>query len=373
MTSPVGLGIVGCGVIGTCHVRSAAGLNCARVEAVLDLNLKRAHALASAWNVPRVCADIGELLALDEVEAVILAIPPVNRLPLAERILAAGRHLLLEKPTALHAGEVRRILAGKTSGTVVAGCSARFRCVPTFPAIRQILAEEALGELHSISFQALVQTPPRPDVPPPAWRLQSRLNGGGILMNWGSYDFDYLWGLWPDVLMPRTVKAHMRSLSPDLTDFVAPDSDGETHVCAWIECTNGVPIAYERGEYLPGPHRSALRITGDKGSLELHMAPTRGASDVLWRTHPAFGQVRTLIQKHPDQPPDLHSGVMADFCRAIRTGSPPATDLHRAFRIQATLDACYRSAASGQSERVAHILGNGQALYTDENGGKLRK
>ncbi len=352
MIHPVGLGVVGCGVIGTRHVQSATGLDCARVEALLDREPERARALASAWTVPRICTDIREMLALDEVEAVVLAIPPVDRLRLAEQILAAGRHLLLEKPVAMHTGEVRQIAAWQAPGIVVAGCSSRFRCVETFPAIRRLLAEEALGTLRHIAFQSLVQTPPRPDSLPPAWRLQRRLNGGGILMNWGSYDFDYLWGMGPEPLEPHTVRAVMWSIGPELADFVAPDSDGETHACAWIECANGVQLTYERGEYLPGARQAALRITGDRGSLELHMVPARGAADVLWRTHPESGQVRTLVQQHPDQPVDLHSGIAADFCRAIRTGAPPATDLNHAFRVQATLDACYRSATSGKPERV---------------------
>ncbi len=349
---PVGLGIVGCGVIGAHHVRSAAGLACARVAAVLDREPDRAHALAAAWDVPRVCTHLREMLVLDDVEAVILAIPPADRLPLAQQVLATGHHLLLEKPVAMHAGEVQQLAAWQAPGIVVAGCSARFRCVPTFPAIQRILAAGTLGILRGISFRSLVQPPSRPDVLPPAWRLQRRLNGGGILMNWGSYDFDYLWGMGPEPLEPRTVQAVMWPISPDLADFVVPDSDGETHVCAWIECADGTPIIYERGEYLPGAGQSTFRITGDKGSLELTMVPTRGAADVLWRTHPEAGQVRTLVQQHPDRPVDLHAGVVADFCRALRSDAAPATDLNHAFRVQATLDACYRSAASGKPEQV---------------------
>ncbi len=347
MTRPVGIGVVGCGFIGTTHVRSASGLDCAQIKAVLDLEPQRAQQLAAAWDVPRVCGDIEEMLSLTEVEAVILAIPPVHRLPLSEAILTAGRHLLLEKPVAMHADQLRYIDAWRRPETVVGACSARFRCLETYSAIQRILADNVLGELRSIRFRSLVQTPSRPVSLPPAWRLQSRLNGGGVLMNWGSYDFDYIWGLWPGLLEPHAVKAKMWSLGPDLEDFVVPDSDGETHLCAWIECTNGVHIAYERGEYMPGPSSSAFRITGDKGSLELTMVPTRGAADVLWRTDSETGQVPVPVQDHPDHPVDLHSGVVADFCRAIRTGSRPATDLSHAFRVQATLDAFYRSAASG--------------------------
>ena len=352
MTRPVGLGVVGCGVIGTHHVRSATGLNCARVEAVLDLEQYRAQALAAAWDVPRACANINEMLSLDEVEAVVLALPPADRLPLAQHVLASGRHMLLEKPVAMHANEVRQLTARRAPGTVVAVCSARFRCLESFSVIQRTLAGGALGKLRSIAFQSLVQTPIRPDTLPPAWRLQSRLNGGGVLMNWGSYDFDYLLGMWPEPLEPQVVSARMWPLGPDLADFVVADSDGETHACAWVECTNGVQVLYERGEYLPGPNQSVFRITGDRGSLELNMVPSAGLSDVLWQTHPESGQMRVLVQSHPDRPVDLHSGVVTDFCRAIRRGSQPATDLRHAFRTQATLDACYRSAVSGQPEQV---------------------
>lgn len=351
-TDAVGLGIVGCGVIGTHHVRSGTELDCARVEAVFDLDLERAQALATGWNVPRACVNINEMLSLDEVEAVVLAMPPANRMPLAKQVLASGRHLLLEKPVAMNVGEVRELQAWRRCGIVVASCSARFRCLEQYPAILQTLEGEALGIARGITFQSLVQTPVRPKALPPAWRLQSSLNGGGVLMNWGSYDFDYMFGMWPVPLEPQVVHARTWSLSPQLAAFVPADSNGETHVLAWVECENGIHILYERGEYQPGPGRTAFRVIGDGGTLELNMVPTAGASDVLWQTHPELGHKRVLVQSHPEESVDLHSGILANFCRAIRTGASPAADLGHAFRVQATLDACYRSAATGKPEKV---------------------
>lgn len=347
MTIPVGLGVVGCGVIGTQHVRVAAALPCASPRAVLDLERDRSEALAAAHGVPRVCGDLEEMLALPEIEAVVMAVPAAFRMPLSRQVLAAGRHLLLEKPVAMNADEVRRLASWRGPDQVVACCTARFRCLGSFGPVRKVLEGGRLGLPRGTVFRALVSAPPRPDVLPPAWRLQSRLNGGGVLMNWGCYDLDYLLGMWPEPLVPHTVCARMWGLGPDYQDFVVPASDGETHVTAWIECADGFQISYERGEYHPGPRRAEFQVFGDRGSLDLTMVPNRGQVDTLWRSDDAAGCVSETVQCHPDRAADLHSGVVEDFCRAVRSGSKPAAGLEFSFRVQATLDAMYRSAQAG--------------------------
>ena len=352
MTSPVGIGVVGCGVIGTQHVRVASALPCARPRAVLDLERDRAEALAAAHGVPKVCADLDEMLALPEVEAVVMAVPAAFRMPMSKRILAAGRHLLLEKPVALNADEVRQLASWRGSDQVVACCAARFRCLGSFVPVHEVLAAGKLGTPQGMVFRALTPAPPRPEILPPAWRLQSRLNGGGVLMNWGCYDLDYLLGMWPEPLVPRTVSARMWGLGPDYRNFVVPDSDGETHVAAWIECEDGFQISYERGEYHPGPRRAEFQVFGDRGSLDLTMVPNRGRVDTLWRSDDVAGYVSETVQCHPDRAADLHSGVVEDFCRAVRSGSEPAAGLEFSFRVQATLDAMYRSARDGCSVEV---------------------
>ena len=347
VTIPVGIGVVGCGVIGTQHVRVASALPCARPRAVLDLKRDRAEALAAAHGVPRVCADLEEMLALSEVEAVVMAVPAAFRMSMSRQILAAGRHLLLEKPVAMNADEVRRLVSWRGPNQVVACCAARFRCLGSFGPVRNTLAAGKLGAPQGAVFRALTPAPSRPEVLPPAWRLQSRLNGGGVLMNWGCYDLDYLLGMWPEPLVPHMVSARMWGLGPDYRDFVVPDSDGETHVAAWIECTDGFRISYERGEYHPGPRRAEIQVFGDRGSLDLTMVPNRNQVDTLWCSDNAAGCVSETVQCHPDGAADLHSGVVEDFCRAVRSGCEPAAGLEFSFRVQATLDAMYRSARTG--------------------------
>lgn len=150
VTSPIGIGVVGCGVNGTQHVRVASALPCASPRAVLDLERDRAEALAVAHGVPKVCADLEEMLALSEVEAVVMAVPAAFRMSMSRRVLAAGCHLLLEKPVAMNAGEVRLLEAWRGRGQVVACCAARFRCLGSFAPVHDVLAAGYLSCLKSV-------------------------------------------------------------------------------------------------------------------------------------------------------------------------------------------------------------------------------
>ena len=83
----------------------------------------------------------------------------------------------------------------------------------------------------------------------------------------------------------------MWSIDPDLAACVIPESDGKIYVCL-DRVYKRIHIVCKRGVYMPGPRRSGLHITGDRSNLKLNMVPARGSSDVLWRTHPEFGQVQ---------------------------------------------------------------------------------
>lgn len=356
MTPPVGIGVLGCGVIGSQHVRVASTLSCANPVAVLDLERPKAEKLAATYGVPQVCMDLEELLGLPEVEAVVIAIPASLRMPLSHQILKAGRHLLLEKPVAMNADEVRQLADWRSDDQVVACCAARFRCIEGFKPIDEVLNAGKLGTPRGASLKYLMSAPPRPKVLPPAWRLQSSLNGGGVLMNWGCYDLDFLLGMWPEPLMPCNVSARTWGLGPDFRDFVVPGSDGETHVVAWIDCADGFQISYERAEYYPGTERREVQVFGDNGSLELAMVPKPGATDIFWSSDAQIGCVSEPLQTHGGGPVDLHSGVVADFCRAVREGGEPAAGLAFSCLVQATTDAIYQSARTGRPVRVEPAL-----------------
>ena len=118
------LGILGCGLIGGKRARAAAPH---RVTAVYDPSRDRAVALAAACPGAQVADSVGALLAAP-VDAVIVAATHDQLAPLALQALAAGKHVLVEKPGARSAPELERVrdAARRANRTVRVGFNHRF-------------------------------------------------------------------------------------------------------------------------------------------------------------------------------------------------------------------------------------------------------
>ena len=107
---PVKFGIIGCGVIGTVHLKSVHEV--ANVD-VADVRAEVVWETARTYQVEAAYTDADELLADSNVEAVVLARPAHVRTELALRALQRGKHVLTEKPVAMNAEEVRRMMAAQ--------------------------------------------------------------------------------------------------------------------------------------------------------------------------------------------------------------------------------------------------------------------
>ena len=105
---PVQIGVIGCGVIGRMHLRVAADSPLLTPVAVADVREAVAQEVAAQHGVARAYASAEALLADPEIEAVVLALPTAGRAELALAAFSAGKHVLVEKPIALNAGEVRQ-------------------------------------------------------------------------------------------------------------------------------------------------------------------------------------------------------------------------------------------------------------------------
>ena len=164
---PVSLGLIGCGVIGRHHMAAASRSPLIRVAAVADLIETKAREVADQHGVPKRYGEGADLLEDGEIEAVVLALPAVGRLPLALKAFSRGIHVLTEKPVAMNAGQVAQMIAAR--GALTAGCcSSRYRFLPSAQAVTEFIATGALGELRVIRARNLTAAgAPRPRRPPP--------------------------------------------------------------------------------------------------------------------------------------------------------------------------------------------------------------
>lgn len=164
----VRLGVIGCGVIGRQHLKVAQKCSSLQVVAVADLREEVARETAKEFGIPRAYGSAEALLDDAEVEAVVLAFPTAGRAQVALQAFAGGKHVLVEKPVAMNADEVRQMIAAK--GNLVAGCcSSRHRFLPSAQVIKEALESGLLGDLRLIRIRAIRPAEGPPETPPPAW------------------------------------------------------------------------------------------------------------------------------------------------------------------------------------------------------------
>jgi predicted dehydrogenase len=336
------LGLIGCGVIGQVHLRLAPSIPGAEFVAVCDVREETARAAAEKCGVARTYGDPEALLNDPDVDAVVLALPAHLRTSLGLRAFARGKHVLTEKPVAMNAAEVRQLIAAQ-GNLVGACCSSRLRFLPSAQAIAAFIATGALGDLRVVRCRDVIAAGAPPQNPPPVWRLNKSLNGGGILVNWGCYDLDYLFGITGWALRPQRVLARTWTNIPAYAAYAAPGSDAETHVAAFVECADGVAFTYERGEFMPAQTDEAWQIIGARGSLRMNMKPQQGKQVVFDRPGPN-GTMSEVIWEGDEDWDTQHRGPLADFVAAVRERREPATSLTRALLLQELTDAIYASA-----------------------------
>ena len=342
-----GIGIVGTGVIAQYHLRALAQCSDAEVVAVADLRMDVARRTAVEFGIPVVYDDPHKLIADPRVEGVILCFPPAGRAEVGLAAMKARKHVLLEKPVAYNADEVEAYLAAR--GDLVVGCcSGRVRFTRTARQAREVVASGALGTLRALRCRAVTPAGPVPKQLPPVWRSSREINGGGIMMNWGCYDLDFLLGIMNWSLVPRWVSASTHTAAPQFLSRLPEGADAETHVVALVGFDDDVTLAYERAEFYQGEREQRWEITGTGGTLRPVLTPQPGAMLTHLET-PASGDVREhVLWEGPDTWDEVHNGPSHNFVAAIRGGVPMQTSLEASLVIAKITDAVYRSAASGQ-------------------------
>jgi len=347
----VRLGVIGCGIMGPRHLNAAMKTGLYELVAVADPVEERVRKAAQDYGVKKSYLDGAALLEDQDVEAVILALPTNVRTKLALKAFANGIHVLNEKPVAMNAVEARQLI--KARKKLIAGCcSSRFRFLPGNEAAADFIASGALGNLRMVHCRCIIAADPKPEKSPPAWRLIKALNGGGILVNWGCYDMDFLLGITGWTVKPEVVLAQTWKVPPVFEPNVASGSDAETYYTALIRCAGGVVLSMERGEYMPAQNDRGWHIVGTKGSLTLNMASGAPKKLIFDEGSTEKGVVSKVIWEGEESSELLISGPVKDFALAIREKRQPRTSLENAFVVQAITDAIYLSAEQNKAVKI---------------------
>ncbi|HEY8866707.1 MAG TPA: Gfo/Idh/MocA family oxidoreductase [Solirubrobacteraceae bacterium] len=147
---PIRVGVVGLGYWGPNLARNFANLPGCELRWVCDESDTQRERLAATFRDARFTANLDELLADDELDAVALATPVPSHAALAERVLAAGKHCFVEKPLAQSAADAERVVSAATDAgrTLMVGHLLQYH--PGVRKLKEIADSGALGDIHYV-------------------------------------------------------------------------------------------------------------------------------------------------------------------------------------------------------------------------------
>jgi predicted dehydrogenase len=197
MTALLRVGVLGAGVIATAdygvlpnmaHIRHKA-----RVTAIADTVPGRARAVASRFGIGEAYGSLADMLADADIDAVANLTPIPVHAELSLQILAAGRHLVTEKPLATTRADADAIEAAARTAGVLVVCSPPNMIYPSRQEARRLIAAGAIGQVALAKVRASHAGPAAMGWPlDPSWFYQE---GSGPLFDIGVYGIDELTGI----------------------------------------------------------------------------------------------------------------------------------------------------------------------------------
>ncbi len=338
MAGKLDMALVGCGAISAMHLMGiserAPEIN---VTAAVDPVRERAEAVAEQTGA-RPFTSLAEALSEAEFRAVDLMLPHDLHEEVACECLAAGKHVLLEKPMATDLDACDRILAAARSAGTVFMVAENAQYWPEVVRAKQLLESGAIGEL--VTVRASVNSAFTRDDPfyggDRPWRFNRSVAGGGVGLDIGSHWIRPL-RMWLGEV--DEVVAHL--------GYPAQQMEGESFVRALLRFDEGKVATFEAAMYpdaVLGPD-TLFRLTGTEG--EIVIESTLGGRLVLYDKDNPKG-----LKEDPRGYLASYGPEFADFVSAVLHGSELAAGPEQALGELRTALAMYRSAESGYWEKV---------------------
>ena len=273
MTDTLGAVVVGTGFGLFTHVRALrdAGIE---VRAIVGRDRARTAERAAPLGIPHVATSLAEALAADaSIRLVTVATPPHTHFPIVMEAIAAGRHVLCEKPFAKDLAEARAMLRAAEAAGIVHMLGAEFRFDTAQALLARVVNDGMIGEpqhFQRFYFQPGLQDPPEPLSP---W-WEDAAQGGGFLGAFGAHMIDQVRTTLGKF---RRVSGMLQKLAPGRPTMTADDC-----YSFQFELANGAQGLIAAGMAMPGPLVMSTRVVGSEGGAWIQSGNAFGEPEQVW-------------------------------------------------------------------------------------------
>jgi predicted dehydrogenase len=357
-TEKLRIGIIGMGLVAaTGHVPDSRGTGRAEVVAAARRSADRLAMAKRELEIPATYTDWREMLAHEELDAVVVSTPHDQHVEPTVAALERGLHVLLEKPLATSVADAQTILRAAQQSDRVVMMAVNRRGDPVWRTAQRLLAAGDIGRVRQVtavmcgdlrvfrevgplapelqqwldSMSEMRRTYALDIITPGSWRQDAQQMGGDMLADTGSHTIDLLF--WLAGASAVEVMAYSPADRPRQAAIITIQALLSNGVILSITFNDHVAMGDEfnfRGS-------GQLAVFGDKGTLT-------GSVPIG-----ASGDHELVIERNGERQPVVVEGETispaAAFVAAILDGAPNVATVDDAARVVAFIQGAYRSAA----------------------------
>ena len=320
--TPLRIGILGAARIAPAAIIYPAQASGHQLVAVASRDKVRAEVFAKQYQVAKTYTSYQDLINDPEIDVVYNALHNGAHGPWNIKALAAGKHVLSEKPSASNAAEAKEVLTAANKANKVFMEGFHYYYHPVFQRAMAIIKSGEIGEVIKVESSLLI---PMPD--PTDLRLQFDL-AGGATMDVGCYALH----------SQRMISQLVANGEPSIVKTEANAKDGkiDTKLYMQLKYPNGV-AALAKGDFESAAFEAPLTVTGSKGSVHLPNFVVSG-----W-------DPRVIVEvgsnKRVEHMPSIstYTYQLLAFADAVDLGKPVKTDAKDALAQAILIDAAYTS------------------------------
>jgi predicted dehydrogenase len=333
------IGVIGPGIMGEQYVRIYAAHPRAAVVALCGRTEARVTRLADAYGIPGRYADVADLLADPNVDAVVVATPDDAHAEPVRMALEAGKHVLCEKPFTTSLAEADSLLALSRKSGVKLQVAFNHRWLSSYYQGFRAIREGSIGA----PVAGYARKNDTIYVPTEMLKWAARTSPIHFL---GAHDIDlmrWFFGSEPTEVHARGARGVLAARGIDTWDLVQAHVGFESGAFATIESAWIYPNTF------PSIVDSFVEVVGSSGHLHFD----RKRESIEMSTVSAFTYPKTFLSA--DVFGRLRGAFvecLSDFVQAVLDDTPPHVDAFDGRQVTAVLDAIDRSLKSGRVETI---------------------
>lgn len=340
MSKKVGVGLIGSQFISTIHAEAFKSVSEGELLAVMSPTAGHAKAFAEKHHIPNHFTDLDKMLAMKEIDMVVIGAPNYLHCEITQKAANAGKHVVVEKPLCMNLKEADIMIEACKKAQVKLMYAEELCFTPKYVRLKALLDEGALGK------PVLFKQSEKHDGPHADHFWDVTRSGGGVTMDMGCHAFQFF--RWLNANNPvKSVYAQMN------TSVHTDKTKGDDNAIIILEFKNGVVAMAEESWTKLGGMDDRAEIHGSEGVAyadvlqgnSIQTYSTKGVGYAVEKAGNTVGWSYTMYEEA------WNYGFPQEFIHfvdCVQNDKPPLVTGEDGKAVLEIIYAAYASAGSGK-------------------------